>query len=387
MFKLSNSLKLRLAKRIVWSMNMKAGETLRVRGGIVAQDLVEEVALQAMKKGVDVSISSSSNNFVKRLYDEVPIEYIRRTSKIALKTAEIIDNSIRIDSDDPKIYEKISHNKISASHQAGLPISKITDRRNVKWCLVGYPTQELADYLGVGFPKIKRFILDALLIDSKTLMNRAQIIKNALKKADYVHITDEHGTDLKLRMVGRKILVSDGYISDEDKKEKDIGLNLPDGEVFTTPLETYAEGVLFSPKRADIFTEKMIEGIKLVFENGKLNLNKTRAEKNEKVMKNTLKKSIALDKKTFHVVRTTNPAELGIGLNPVINEIIGYLLTDEKIFGTIHVALGKNCNKAYGGKSNSSIHWDFVTNKGVNIEIINKNKSFMLMEKGKLVKN
>jgi aminopeptidase len=358
--------RIKIAKRIVEAMNMKSGETLRVSGGAAAQDLVEEVAIQAMKKGIDVSISTSRNIFIKRLYDEIPIKYIRRTSKIALKLAEVVDNSIRIDCDDPKIYEKISHNKISASHESGLPISKIMDRRNVKWCLVGYPTQELADYLEVDFSKLKRFILDAILVDRRILMKNANVIKSALQKADYVHITDDYGTDLKLRLVGRKIMASDGYISDQDKKEKDIGLNLPDGEVFTTPLETYAEGVLISPKRADIFTEKMIE-------------------KNEKIMKNTLKKSLALDKKKFPVVRTTNPAELGIGLNPIINEVIGYLLTDEKIFGTIHVAIGKNCNKAYGGKSNSSIHWDFVTNKGVNIEIIRKNKGFMLMEKGKLV--
>lgn len=377
--------RIKIAKRIVEAMNMKSGETLRVSGGAAAQDLVEEVAIQAMKKGIDVSISTSRNIFIKRLYDEIPIKYIRRTSKIALKLAEVVDNSIRIDCDDPKIYEKISHNKISASHESGLPISKIMDRRNVKWCLVGYPTQELADYLEVDFSKLKRFILDAILVDRRVLMKNANVIKSALQKADYVHITDDYGTDLKLRLVGRKIMASDGYISDQDKKEKDIGLNLPDGEVFTTPLETYAEGVLISPKRADIFTEKMIENIKLVFENGKLNLNKTKAEKNEKIMKNTLKKSLDLDKKKFPVVRTTNPAELGIGLNPIINEVIGYLLTDEKIFGTIHVAIGKNCNKAYGGKSNSSIHWDFVTNKGVNIEIIRKNKGFMLMEKGKLV--
>ena len=141
--------------------------------------------------------------------------------------------------------------------------------------------------------------------------------------------------------------------------------------------------MLVSPKRTDQFTGKMIEDIRLVFERGKLNLKKTTAEKNEKALKTTLKNCMAVDRKLYKTIRTINVAELGIGMNPVINKIIGYLLTDEKIGGTIHVAVGEN-NRFPGGKSRSCLHWDFISNKGVNLETIYQNKKAKtLIENGK----
>jgi aminopeptidase len=77
-------------------------------------------------------------------------------------------------------------------------------------------------------------------------------------------------------------------------------------------------------------------------------------------------------------------AELGIGLNPLIDKSIGYTLTDEKIGGTIHIAIGYN-KGAYGGRSESCLHWDFVTHKGINLETISGKKRKMLIEKGKFL--
>ena len=103
----------------------------------------------------------------------------------------------------------------------------------------------------------------------------------------------------------------------------------------------------------------MIENIKLVFENGRLNLKKTTAEKNEKALKTTIKNCINVDRKIHKKVRTTNIAELGMGLNPIIDKIIGYLICDEKIGGTIHLAVGLGFPEA-GGHNESGLHWDMI---------------------------
>ena len=81
-------------------------------------------------------------------------------------------------------------------------------------------------------------------------------------------------------------------------------------------------------------------------------------------------------------MRTINIAELGIGINPIIDKIIGYLLTDEKIGGTIHVAIGENYRFPCG-KSHSCLHWDFITNKGVNLAVISNKKEKIIIENGK----
>jgi aminopeptidase len=64
--------------------------------------------------------------------------------------------------------------------------------------------------------------------------------------------------------------------------------------------------------------------------------------------------------------RTTNIAELGVGCNPAIDKAIGYILTDEKLTGSIHVAFGFNFS--YGGTSKSCMHWDFVSHPTATIE-------------------
>jgi aminopeptidase len=66
-------------------------------------------------------------------------------------------------------------------------------------------------------------------------------------------------------------------------------------------------------------------------------------------------------------LRTYNVAELGIGCNPKINKAIGYILTDEKINGSVHVAFGGN--KMMAGTSISQMHWDFVTTPEVTIKV------------------
>ncbi len=381
------SLTKKMARRIVWAMNMKPGETLSVRGGTHEQELVEEIALIAMEQGVSVSLSTSSDYFAQNFYKRTPLKYLRQTPKLSMKIIEALDNTIGLERPkDPRVLSNIPHERIGAAIEGGQAVSKKMDRYSIKWCFVGFPSHELAAQLGVPYSKLKRFIVDAMLMDYKRLVEKAGKIRKRLENAEYVRITDEHGSNLTLKLVNRKILIDDGYISDEDKRHGDVGLNLPAGEVFTTPLETYAEGVLVSPKRRDLYTEKMVEDIKLVFEKGRLNMNKSCAEKNWEAMKKSIRHSMAIDRKNFKTLRTTNVAELGIGLNPIITEIIGYLLTDEKVGGTVHVAIGKNKTKSYGGRSNSSIHWDFTTHKGVTLEVTDMNKRTVpILEKGRFV--
>lgn len=384
---MNSRLRKKIAKRIVDAMSMKPGETLRIAGGLHTHGLIEDMALEAARIGVQPSFSTASDEYTKAFYERVPEKYLRSTSKLALKMVEALDNTIRIESPkDPRIMEGIPQHKIAAAIEGNRPVRKKMDKYEIKWCYAGFATEEMASKLNIRYSLLKKFIFDGIMLKPETLQKPGRVIKSALAGAKSVRITDEYGTDLTLKLIGRKIKIADGLIDGADMKQKDIGLNLPDGEVFTSPLETVGSGILVSPKRTDVLTGKMIENIRMVFENGKLRLDKTTAEKNEQLLKNTIKHFISIDRKNESVIRTTNVAELGIGLNPIIDRIIGYLLTDEKIGGTIHVAIGMNKDKAYGGSSSSALHWDFITNKGVNIELKDgSGKSRTLMQSGKVV--
>ncbi len=97
-------------------------------------------------------------------------------------------------------------------------------------------------------------------------------------------------------------------------------------------------------------------------------------------MIDTFKRCLEIDKKE-ETVRTTNIAELGIGCNPAIDKAIGYILTDEKVGGSVHIAFGSNIS--YGGTAKSSMHWDFVTHPSATIEIIDTKE--IIMRDGKLL--
>ena len=79
-----------------------------------------------------------------------------------------------------------------------------------------------------------------------------------------------------------------------------------------------------------------------------------------------------------------NVAELGIGFNPNIKKAIGYILADEKVNGTVHIAFGSNIS--YGGTSESILHWDFVSAPGINLEVERTDgKTVQVISKGKFL--
>ena len=114
-------------------------------------------------------------------------------------------------------------------------------------------------------------------------------------------------------------------------------------------------------------------------------MNKISADNDLDLLIDAFKQSEKLDKKNnVPELRTYNVGELGIGCNPVINKAIGYILTDEKINGSVHVAFG--FNKSFGGTSASQMHWDFVTAPRANItvEFMDGSKR-EIMENGQLI--
>ena len=160
----------------------------------------------------------------------------------------------------------------------------------------------------------------------------------------------------------------------------DLGNNLPAGEVFIAPHETFGEGTIICPLTIDRFTNKIIRDVILRFKEGRLLLNECSAKVNGEQMTDSFKRCLEIDRKEKEV-RTTNIAELGIGCNPAIDKAIGYILTDEKIGGSVHVAFGSNLG--YGGNSRSSMHWDFVTHPTATIKIVDTHEQ--VMKDGKIL--
>jgi len=161
---------------------------------------------------------------------------------------------------------------------------------------------------------------------------QAELVER-LRAANQIRIEAE-GTDLSLSVAGRTWINSDGR------------RNMPSGEVFTGPREHTANGAV----RFTVPTGPRgvtVTGVELEFRDGEVV--DARAERGEDYL---------------HAVLETDPGarfvgEIGIGTNPGIDRPTGHILLDEKIAGTVHLALGRSYPET-GATNKSAIHWDLI---------------------------
>ncbi len=373
------------AESIVTSMNLKRGEAVVIRGGTHTQELLEEIGILCYKKGAQPLIMATTDSYSARVYDEISEETLEITPKHYLGAIKEADAYIVVEPfKDSRIQTKFSPEKIAARTKANVPIRKELygeeSGRGKKWTYAGWPTQEAAKFYGIDYNDLERLIIEGMMVPASTLKENTSKLAERLKGKDILHIIDKKGTDFTCKIKGRRINEDDGIIDDHDIEMNDLGNNLPAGELFIAPHETFGEGTLYCPITIDRFTNKIIKDITLHFKDGKLLLDECTAGVNRDQMIDTFKGCLEIDKKEKEV-RTTNIAELGIGCNPAIDKAIGYILTDEKLGGSVHVAFGSNLS--YGGTSKSSMHWDFVTHPSATIEIADTRE--VIMENGEIL--
>jgi aminopeptidase len=222
--------------------------------------------------------------------------------------------------------------------RARRPVREAGLRR--RWCGTFWPTAAAAQQAGMGTAEFADFVRRATFLDQDDpvaawtdLSTRQAALIARLAGAREIHIEAE-GTDLRLRVDGRTWVNSDGR------------RNMPSGEVFTGPHEDSAEGTL----RVSIPSSPRgvaVEGVELTFREGRVV--EARAGVGEEYLLATLE---------------TDPGarrlgELGIGTNAGIDRPVGAILFDEKIGGTVHLALGSSYPET-GGTNESAVHWDLI---------------------------
>ena len=163
---------------------------------------------------------------------------------------------------------------------------------------------------------------------------RQGIVVNWLKGKERVHVIGPE-TDLQLSIAGRVFVNCDGHY------------NMPDGEIFTGPLEDSVEGHAYFSYPA-VEGGREVAGVRLWFEQGKVV--KASAEKNEEF----LLKTLDTDEGARRV------GEFAIGTNEKIDRATRQILFDEKINGSFHMALGAGYPET-GSKNESAIHWDLIS--------------------------
>lgn len=354
----------KFAKQIVLeSMRISKGESVYIWTAREALDLAEAIALECDIVGAKPLINTYSDNYMKESLIKTQEKYVETVPKHMLSAMESTDVYIGLGK--PALAE-VPVSKIGAWRRSRKPVNDTIDEKKIRWLGVTYPTPGRAKDSGMSPKKFRDIILSSLDIDYKKLVEKGKDIVNKVSKSVNVKVTSDKGTNIQFQVKDRKWIIDDGVIGQEDIEFGDVGLNLPCGEVFVCPIEESAEGTAFFDVPTDYWSHK-ITGIKLEFKKGKIV--SFDVEEGKKEFSDALAAATG-DKDKI--------AEFAIGLNPKAR-FINDILVDEKVLGTIHIAIGDNKGPAYGGKNNSSIHWDLIMTRPT-VEVDGKT----IMDDGKL---
>jgi aminopeptidase len=318
------------------SLEMKKGEKVILSGGSEATpflvELYKEVILQGGIPIVRVRLPDVSDFFYKyakkHQLTHFPDDWFKTIKDAQCYVGVSSERNTRelTSADSKKVAErsKLLH-----------PISDYVcnTRPKMRRVTISYPSLAQAQDAEMSLTEYENFVYDACLIDWKKFGKRLDKINNVFEKAKEVHLIGD-GVDLKLSIMNKNCVA--------DKGEE----NMPGGEVFMAPVRNSLNGwINFDYPR--IVSGKRISGVKLKFEKGKI----VHYDCDEgKAFLGELLKS---DENASYI------GELGIGCNPKVKRYTNDLLFDEKMDGTIHLALGM-AYKQNGGGNDSAIHVDIV---------------------------
>lgn len=336
----------KLAKLLVnYSTEVKPGEFVFVMSDEVATPWMVEVVKEAVKAGAHVETMLNSGDVAEVKLKYSTAEQLQQENFIMKNTLERADvwlsawgsRNTKSNSNIPS--EKLQLNAKGAASWRTIYSSKMGDG-SLRWCGTQYPTYADAQEASMSFSEYEDFVYGAGLLDAedpvaewKRVSAEQERWVKYLDTKKELHFISE-GTDIKVNVSGRKWINCDGKV------------NFPDGEVFTSPVEDGINGyITFS--FPGIYAGKEIEGIRLEIEKGKVV--KATAKKGEDLLLALL----ATDE------GSSNFGEVAIGTNYGIKNFTRNMLFDEKIGGTIHMAIGDSMPEA-GGLNRSSIHWDML---------------------------
>lgn len=360
----------KLAQLLVsYSADVKPGNKVVVEGGMAAAPLLREIYRQVILAGaypyVNMELPGVDYIFYRYASDE-QLQYIHSPAR------HVIENYDRFISilgeQNTRTLNSIDPQRMAIRQRATEPLMKSYLARaasgEMKWSLSLFPTNAYAQDADMSLEEYEDFVYSAILPDMndpvgywKKFSARQQQVVDWLKGKHEIHVSGPE-TDLYLRIDDRPFINCDCHE------------NVPDGEVFTGPVEDSVEGTVWFSYPA-IYNGHEVTGVRLWFEKGRVV--KATADKNEEFLLQT----IDTDEGARYM------GEFAIGTNEGIQKFTRNILFDEKIGGSFHLALGAGYPET-GSINDSAIHWDMICDLrdggeiSVDGEVLYRNGKFLL---------
>jgi len=354
-----------------YSLELKAKEKLYISTTLLAEPLVREIYRQAVKIGAVVEVDFAFREQSRILLNEgsefalthAPTLHSRAMEEfdayLNIRAPYNLNETNNINKENRKIRSK------ALSHLNTLYFERTADRSApgaLKRSLCQYPTQASAQAANMSLEEYEEFVFKACHLFSDNpegewlkVRKDQQRIKEYMDGVDTVRYKADH-TDIEFSVAGRTWINSDGQT------------NMPSGEVFSGPVEDSVNGKVHFTFPS-IYMGQDIRGITLWVENGEVV--KWDAEQGKEVLDHV-----------FEIPGARYFGEVAIGTNYNIQRATRNILFDEKIGGSIHMAVGQSY-KQTGGMNSSSIHWDMITDMTESGEIYGDGK--LIYEKGKFL--
>jgi aminopeptidase len=322
-----------------YCLEVQGGETVLVRSTSLAAPLLLELQRAILEREAWPLLRVELPGQTPSYYAHARDRHLDDYPDLALTEAKRIDALVGIQAPgDVRELAGVDPDRIARYARARRPIREATMKK--RWCSTLWPTEALAAQAGMALEDFAAFVRSALFLDQPDpvrawggLRAFQERLIGRLRDARELRLEAE-GTDLTLSVAGRTWVNSDGR------------RNMPSGEVFTGPLEDSANGTIrftipSSPRGVEV------ADIQLTFEQGRvIHASAQRGD-------DYLQAALETDAGARFL------GELGVGTNAGIDRPTGAILLDEKMAGTVHLALGRSY-PATGGINHSALHWDMI---------------------------
>lgn len=300
--------------------------------------------------------SESSINLIKELSKEIinrgACVYTKKYNPeledylMSLLTKNNIDSVLEVEEHDFKKYDCFisigSNDRFVTSPKTNLDVLNeykrkkrelLKYKKGKEWLILNYPSIVDAEMLNMSYRDYYNYSMDSMLFDFRPLMDSIDCFRDLLSRTEYIRIV---GDNVELEF----------YKSSIPAISLTGRVNLPDGEVYTSPIKDSVNGYIkynvSSPKNGLVFRD-----IYLKFKDGKV------IDFDCKDHKDDFENIISIDEGSRYI------GEFAFGINPMIKSPMNDILYDEKLCKSFHIALGNAYRNAFNGNT-SALHWDMV---------------------------
>ncbi len=328
-----------------YSLRLGKGDLFLISAEPLTGPLVREVYREALRAGAHPHVKMQLSGLDEVFFKEASEDQLGYVSEVARFEVEKVDATLYIyGSENKRARASVPPERLSVFESSRRDLSRRilerAEKGEVRWCVTQYPTGADAQDAEMSVEDYEDFLFRASFLTEadpiarwKALSSDQERIVTRLQQYDEMRIVAPD-TDIRFRVGGRKWVSCDGQC------------NLPDGEIFTSPVENSVEGTIRFTFPA-IYRKREATDVRLRFESGRV------VDATASKGRDYLASMLDMDEGARRV------GEFAFGTNPSIDRYTRNGLLDEKIAGTIHMALGASLPEA-GGKNVSALHWDMI---------------------------